>query len=340
MSLQDLICNEVHDHSSFHPPGFDPYESLQMLLQHEARTSGGTTNINGKYLDEIQSHGMEASWRKKICHWMFETGKAFELTQDTVACAIHFMDQYLSLLSVDKIMLQLLSMVCMYIASKMHESQPISMEEMDLLSQHKFTREDIRKVEAQVLQVLEWKLNPPTSFTFARDLLDLLNVAEKEEMLEPVMDFLQQVHEEYAFVGFKSSSIAIAAIQVVWNAKCMPPCNVLSKELDYLGFQPQEVRACHTQVIELYRQHHPEACLLTVEIEESKSEPSRSCSPTSVDEAMRVFRILPPPNPMDYIPANKILMMPIVTSTIVTKKSLPKPLESNVATGSKRMRYI
>ena len=56
-----------------------------------------------------------------------QTGKAFDLAKDTVACAIHFMDQYLSELSVDKIMLQLLSMVCMYVSSKMHESQPISM---------------------------------------------------------------------------------------------------------------------------------------------------------------------------------------------------------------------
>lgn len=37
------------------------------------------------------------------------------------------MDQFLSVSSVDKVMLQLLSMVCMYVASKMHESQPISM---------------------------------------------------------------------------------------------------------------------------------------------------------------------------------------------------------------------
>jgi hypothetical protein len=254
-----------------------------MLLQHEARTSGGTTNINGKYLDEIQSHGMEASWRKKICHWMFETGKAFELTQDTVACAIHFMDQYLSLLSVDKIMLQLLSMVCMYIASKMHESQPISMEEMDLLSQHKFTREDIRKVEAQVLQVLEWKLNPPTSFTFARDLLDLLNVAEKEEMLEPVMDFLQQVHEEYAFVGFKSSSIAIAAIQVVWNAKYMLPSMAIRETIHSLELEPNELVDCHQIASDLFQSIHQRSDYY-VHGDERKIECVRSTSPTSVDQ--------------------------------------------------------
>lgn len=49
------------------------------------------------------------------------------MTIDTVGCAIHYMDVYLSSYSVNKSELQLLCLVTMYVASKMHESQPISM---------------------------------------------------------------------------------------------------------------------------------------------------------------------------------------------------------------------
>jgi hypothetical protein len=56
-----------------------------------------------------------------------QTAKAFDLTRDTVGCAVYIMDHYLSKKSVNKILLQLVSMVSMYIASKMHEHQPISM---------------------------------------------------------------------------------------------------------------------------------------------------------------------------------------------------------------------
>uniref|UniRef100_K3WZ67 Cyclin-like domain-containing protein n=1 Tax=Globisporangium ultimum (strain ATCC 200006 / CBS 805.95 / DAOM BR144) TaxID=431595 RepID=K3WZ67_GLOUD len=162
---------------------------------------------------------MESTWRRKICHWMFETGKAFELAKDTVGCAIHFMDQYLSVLSVDKIMLQLLSMVCMYVASKMHESQPISMDEMDLLSQRKFSRQDICAVESKLLQVLGWRLTPPTSFTFARDFIQILDIPDKHELETQVLDFLQDVTGDLASLRFKNSSIGISAVQVVWNAR-------------------------------------------------------------------------------------------------------------------------
>lgn len=168
MIMDDLLCTEesvapLQDEASAlllllppPPPAIDTAEVLDMMLQQEARK--GRVQRNAQYLTDVQRHGMEATWRRKICHWMFEvrlmlvrllslicfrthllslylslllptqqTGKAFELAKDTVGCAIHFMDQFLSVSSVDKIMLQLLSMVCMYVASKMHESQPISM---------------------------------------------------------------------------------------------------------------------------------------------------------------------------------------------------------------------
>ncbi|KAJ0389135.1 hypothetical protein P43SY_011714 [Pythium insidiosum] len=106
---------------------------------------------------------MDATWRFKMCRWMFETCKAFGLTQDVVGIAIHYLDQYLSVHSADKITLQLLSMVCLFVASKMHESQPITMEEMELLCEHKFSSDDITKLEAKLLGVLDWKLDPCVS---------------------------------------------------------------------------------------------------------------------------------------------------------------------------------
>lgn len=49
------------------------------------------------------------------------------MAKDTVGCAINFMDQFLSMHSVTKHKLQLLSLVSLSAASKMHETQPISM---------------------------------------------------------------------------------------------------------------------------------------------------------------------------------------------------------------------
>lgn len=194
------------------------------------------------------------------------------------------MDQYLSVLSVDKIMLQLLSMVCMYVASKMHESQPISMDEMDLLSQRKFSRHDIRKVESQLVQVLGWRLTPPTSFTFARDFIQTLDISDKAELETQVLDFLLDVTEDYSSLRFKNSSIGVSAVHVVWNARRHRPSTVIKDAIHSLKLDADELVDCYRWLRELHHSKHQQPRFVSV-VEEPKVDPSRSISPTSVEDA-------------------------------------------------------
>ncbi|DAZ95709.1 TPA: hypothetical protein N0F65_007115 [Lagenidium giganteum] len=297
MLCDELLCQEENALlSPCSPPGphhasfveLDLKETFRMLLAHEAH--GGRLPRNDQYLHAIQRHGMEAAWRRKITHWMFETGKAFELTKDTVGCAVFIMDQYLSVMSVDKILLQLLSMVCMYVASKMHESQPISMEEMDLLSQRKFSRQDVCRMEAQLLQLIKWKLNPPTCFSFARDFMGLVDIQDdqqRQELEDEVMDFLQDVTEDYSSVRYKSSSVGVAGVYVVWKARRFGSTSQLQEVLHTFDeFPMDEFVDCYRLLLELYQlKYCPSAPSRFVSVEESKVESTcRAISPTSVDD--------------------------------------------------------
>ncbi|KAI9895954.1 hypothetical protein PsorP6_019479 [Peronosclerospora sorghi] len=73
---------------------------------------------NPHYLSEVQRHGMTSAWRLGLCRWMFKMAKTFEMEMDTVFRALHFLDQYLSVHSVDRVSLQLLVTFCMGTASK------------------------------------------------------------------------------------------------------------------------------------------------------------------------------------------------------------------------------
>lgn len=127
-------------------------EALRLSLAKEP-ASGFTRDCD--YMKQTQRHGLKDAWRVKICRWMFEvrvwsqhllygpmytqltgvlccervaqTGKAFELSVDTIGCAISYMDQFLCVESVDKVMMQLLSLVCVFVASKIHEPEPITL---------------------------------------------------------------------------------------------------------------------------------------------------------------------------------------------------------------------
>lgn len=77
----DLTCSEEYgteslvkednvDPSQLNSCALDVQRVIQMQLYREK--VGGYMTRNADYLLEIQKEGMEASWRRKICHWMFE----------------------------------------------------------------------------------------------------------------------------------------------------------------------------------------------------------------------------------------------------------------------------
>lgn len=78
MIMDDLLCTEESvaplqdEASALLPPSsaVDAAEVLNMMLQQEARE--GRVQRNAQYLADVQRHGMEATWRRKICRWMFE----------------------------------------------------------------------------------------------------------------------------------------------------------------------------------------------------------------------------------------------------------------------------
>ncbi|KAF0684135.1 Aste57867_23865 [Aphanomyces stellatus] len=291
----DLNCCEEP-----HPPRAsldDAYEIdmdtattiLAMLLETEAKYPRPNN-----YLFKAQTHGMDSSWRRRICDWMLDTGKAFELSLDTIACAVHLMDQYLCVLSVDKIVLQLLAMVCMYMASKVHEHRPISMEEMELLCRNKYPRCEMIKMERRVLEIVSWKLNPPTAFAFARDLIGLEESAQIRPLLEAsVNQLLSDCLSEYCFVEALESVKAIAALQVVCLTQFQRASPLVKYALDALDFPTDFYNECVRLMVVIAQKkysvplptHVPLYVRTSADVspQSTKRHPTRSTTPTGVD---------------------------------------------------------
>ncbi|TMW56647.1 hypothetical protein Poli38472_006657 [Pythium oligandrum] len=333
-----LLCDEQADmtacedfaeeHLDAYAVGVCPIEMLEMRLIKERETIDPR---NPQYLEAVQESGMCATWRYKMCRWMFETGHAFELSVDTVGCAIHFLDQYLSQHSVDKIMMQLVSMVCMFVASKMHETQPISMEEMELLCERKFTRDQILKAESKLLLVLNWNLNPPVAFTYARDIVGLLEAENKNELSAPVMDLLQAATEDFSSVTFAPSVMGLAAIQVLaMNGKKSTKSAIRDLIIQF-QIPADELMACFRYLRAIYIQRFapkrvevPEIVtapeVVNSEANKGKTSPRELSSPTSVDE-------LPMPKSMNDARSSidNFIVAKELTKTSTSPTERPKP---------------
>ena len=89
------------------------------------------------------------------------------------------MDMYLSKRKTDKQQLQLLAMVCIFVASKFHEVEPISIQELQTLAEGGYTEKSIRDLELDLLSTLNWEMNPITS-TYKKSKKKLKNYIENK----------------------------------------------------------------------------------------------------------------------------------------------------------------
>ncbi|EGZ16031.1 hypothetical protein PHYSODRAFT_507974 [Phytophthora sojae] len=206
-----------------------------------------------RYLSEVQRHGMTATWRLRVCRWMFETAKEFELQMDTVFGALHFLDQYLSVHSVDRVTLQLLGMICMWTASKMHEGKPILLEEMALMCERKFSRSQMVDAEAQLVRLICFRFNPPNVFTMARDFVNELPFAGDDKdvranCVASVFNLLERVVEEISSLECSASSLAKAAVQLVAKSEYNLTVPELLKALKTVQIEERAYRAAFKTV--------------------------------------------------------------------------------------------
>lgn len=164
---------------------------------------------------------------------------------DTVACAVNYMDRYLSEFKADKVLLQLLAMVCLSLASKMFETQPITMDEMRMLSRGAFQKVDIRDVEKQVLLTTNWNLNPITAQSVARHVLALEPDFDTRVGLEPqVFDMLSMALKDHSFLNFKPSTLALASVFAAHMKSNRAVGSTLRTIISSFAWSSEDVRTC------------------------------------------------------------------------------------------------
>lgn len=166
--------------------------------------------------------------------------------RETVAIAMALLDRFLahsphaSTYLSDRKPFQLLSMATLYVAIKTTERVAIGSEFLAQMSRGAYTKNDIEKVEMELLKGLEWRVNPPTAMQFICHILSLVvrGAGLDDDALARVLDEsafqAENAVRDYGLSQERQSSVAMAAM---FNA-----AEVLDTDLrrDYL-FQLSEV---------------------------------------------------------------------------------------------------
>jgi lipoyl(octanoyl) transferase len=215
-------------------------DHLRVILRQESDVYGPCKD----YLTAILSSSGDPServsegWRRKLCEWCYEVVDHFGFDREAVSIALNYLDRTVALKigssddNMTKREFQLIAVTSLYIAIKLHgETDAIDGPRRKLridafveLSRGFFKVEVIEAMERNIIESLDWRLNPPTSLRFIANLLRLLPVWSITEHCTPhaavagsIYDVARYLSElsvcvsDFSF-DFKTSTIAYASI--------------------------------------------------------------------------------------------------------------------------------
>ncbi|XP_060173383.1 putative cyclin-A3-1 [Lycium barbarum] len=166
------------------------------------------------YLEKIQKD-VTANMRGVLVDWLVEVAEEYKLLVDTLYLTVSYIDRFLSVNVIPRQRLQLLGVSAMLIAAKYEEISPPNVEDFCYITDNTFTKKEVVKMEADVLQSLKFEMGNPTTKTFVRRFTRVAQEDYKKAGLQ--LEFLGYYLAElslldYSCVKFLPSLVAAAVI--------------------------------------------------------------------------------------------------------------------------------
>ncbi|XP_059286570.1 G2/mitotic-specific cyclin C13-1-like [Lycium ferocissimum] len=166
------------------------------------------------YLEKVQKD-VTANMRGVLVDWLVEVAEEYKLLVDTLYLAVSYIDRFLSVNVIPRQRLQLLGVASMLIAAKYEEIKPPHAKDFSYITANTFTKKDVVKMEASVLQSLKFEMGNPTAKTFLRRFTRVAQEDHKNHDLQ--LEFLGCYLAElslldYNCVKFLPSLVAAAVI--------------------------------------------------------------------------------------------------------------------------------
>ncbi|KAL3812337.1 hypothetical protein ACJIZ3_013605 [Penstemon smallii] len=119
------------------------------------------------YLEKIQKD-VTANMRGILIDWLVEVAEEYKLLSDSLYLTVSYIDRYLSANVINRQKLQLLGVSSMLIASKYEEISPPHVSDFCYITDNTYSKQDVVKMEADVLKSLRFEMGNPTVKTFLR----------------------------------------------------------------------------------------------------------------------------------------------------------------------------
>lgn len=116
-----------------------------------------------------------AATREHAIQWLFTLQEQFDMTSDTLFESAVYLNTYLTKTPETLQTLQLATVTCIWIASKVEDRVVPKISELKSMCSNDYEIDDFIKCERKILESLDYRLNFPTSKLFLRRLQDAID---------------------------------------------------------------------------------------------------------------------------------------------------------------------
>ncbi len=257
----ELMCNEmdsiVH---SYEDPVLKEDRVLQNLLSSEDRYLPSPS-----YFKCVQSD-VNAWMRKIVTDWMLEVCEEQRCNEEVFPLAVNYLDRVLSVLDVRRSELQLLTAVCMLIASKLKDCVPLTIQKLVIYTDYSITCENIMDWEMLVLAKLKWDLSSITPHAFLDQIMCRLSVEKTraQTIKRHAKTFVSTICcKDFKFAIYPPSMTASASVSAavnglmgnLWSAS--DRAHLLEELQEITGIDVDCIKACEEQIEQALQANAP-----------------------------------------------------------------------------------
>lgn len=168
--------------------------------------------IRADYLQSVQNKAeIKDTSRAFLIEWIIDVHRKFRLLPETLYVTVFLIDRFLSLKQIKKNQLHILGVTSLLIATKYEEIYPPELKDLLVVSENKFSREEVLEMERSMLLTLQFDLTAPSAYRFLERFRQLSTI-----QIEDKTFFFAQYLQEIALLDasllkYRPSEIAASA---------------------------------------------------------------------------------------------------------------------------------